>query len=162
MWIHAIVFRSKVLEAHRHHTCASSSDSSASGCDLEEEGVESKGTPLPLAPPPTCLDKPEEEAMAVLKRHQEFLQRERLLASKYYQTRSDLPRRVSSRRGGGESAGGAGEGPAPGGGEPRPQTVKNRKRKLKKKRAREKRFKHAQEPTPHSEEKNSTMTSNND
>lgn len=129
-----LVFRSKVLEAHHYNTYgedATSSDSSTSGYEGATGGVST-----PSEHSSRLDDSPQEEAIGVLKKHKQFLHKERLLAESYRKIISQLPRSVSSRRE-------VEDGPASGGGEERkePQTQKNRKRKLKKRKAKEKRFK---------------------
>lgn len=147
-----------MLEAHRLHTHGAEDSDSSNSDDCqghifhtEKGGDESpKGTPpvhaTTMEPPEggthhtDTLDGSANEAISILKKHQEFIRKQRLLAKNYQRKLPDLPRTVSSRgKGGTEVVMGSG---LEGGGERKElQTEKNRKRKLKKRKAKEKRFK---------------------
>ena len=141
-YFHLLVFKSKVLEAHLYNTCGGelSGSSSHSSTDDEEH---TEAASLAMATSKTFHDELEanaDEAIAILKRHKDFIHKQTLSLKQHCKKSSYLPQTVSSKRSIGkddelqledvcnvqkkES-----------------QSIKNRKRKLKKKRAKEKRVK---------------------
>ena len=155
------VFRSKVLKAHRYNTYGEVDFSSSSSDYSEEETAKSispkagGGGGTSLSPSSRTEASPEQQAINIMRRHEEFLRKEQTVAEKYRKKLSELPRSVSSRRPVEDSLsscstprGGAGEEEEEGEKKGRePQTEKNRKRKLKKRKAKEKRFKLTQVDT---------------
>ncbi len=131
-----------MLEAHCYNYYGDDSDSSTSSEDTPPPPV-AMASKSSLPVPQDGLRDSTHEAITILKSHEGFMHKQKLIA-KHYSTKNRLPLSVSSRRAVHSTA-------SPNHGSERKdvnthtrkvsQVEKNRKRKLKKLRAKEKRFK---------------------